>query len=129
VGIDVLPDGNTVARSKCDAFDKLVQPTLFTDLRLIIGMFSFYQNFLPNYELCITPWRVLLKNEPNPPHSIPKEQEASLMTELWTECPIHPGVKARSPQRSCLSPTKFQDSILFENRLLQRWNGCGTYAT
>jgi hypothetical protein len=32
VGIDVLSDGNTVARSKSDAFDKLVRPTLFTDL-------------------------------------------------------------------------------------------------
>jgi hypothetical protein len=52
-------------------------------------MFGFYQNFLLNYELRITPWRVLLKNEPNPPCSIPKEQEASLMTKLWTERPIH----------------------------------------
>jgi hypothetical protein len=85
VGIDVLPDGNTVTQSKCDAFDKLVRPTLFTDLWLIIGMFGFYQNFLPNYELHITPWCALLKNEPNPPCLIPKEQEASLMTKLWTE--------------------------------------------
>jgi hypothetical protein len=45
-------------------------------------MFGFYQNFLPNYELHITPWHVLLKNEPNPPHLISKEQEAMLMTKL-----------------------------------------------
>jgi hypothetical protein len=30
-----------------------------------------------------------LKNEPNLPHSIPKEQEAALMTKLWEEKPIH----------------------------------------
>jgi hypothetical protein len=52
-------------------------------------MFGFYQNFLPNYELRITPWHFLLKNELNPPRLIPKEQEAALMTKLWEERPIH----------------------------------------
>jgi hypothetical protein len=49
-------------------------------------MFGFYQNFLLVH---ITPWHLLLKNELQPPRSIPKEQEAAVMTKLWEERLIH----------------------------------------
>jgi hypothetical protein len=57
-------------------------PTLFTDLRMLIGFIGFYRNWMPLYETRISPWRRILKQQPAP-GTYSKEEEAKLMTKLW----------------------------------------------
>ena len=47
VGIQLQPDGNAPAQSKFPAFEKLPPPETFSDLRILIGMFGFYQEYIP----------------------------------------------------------------------------------
>ena len=47
VGVDITPKGNSPARSKFPAFEKLPQPETWADLQILIGMFGFYQEFIP----------------------------------------------------------------------------------
>ena len=49
--------GTKLAQSKNEAFDKLERPNTWGDLRMIIGIFRFYIQFFPLYELEIRPWR------------------------------------------------------------------------
>ena len=82
VGLDVHADGNSPAESKFDAFRKLSQPVLFTDLNMLIGCFGFYQEHLPLYEIRIGRWRNHQKLRPLP--GTPKEEEMRILREAWT---------------------------------------------
>ena len=66
VGRDILPQGNAPAKSKNEAFRKLGKPGTFHDLRSLIGMFGFYSNWIPFFELRILPWRKLMRGAPRP---------------------------------------------------------------
>jgi hypothetical protein len=84
VGMDILSQGNTPAKSKDKAFHKMIYPRSFTDLRGFIGFVGFYQEFIPLYQVRIDPFWTLLKNAP-PPGSMSKEEEASLLKEQWND--------------------------------------------
>ena len=55
--MDVAAGGTQPARSKNETFSKLEQPSAWGDLQKIIGIFGFYSQLLPLYELDIRPWR------------------------------------------------------------------------
>ena len=63
VGMDILSQGNTPAKSKDEAFQKMIYPRSFTDLWGFIGFVGFYQEFIPLYEVQINPFRKLLLKE------------------------------------------------------------------
>ena len=82
VGMDVEADGNRPARSKMQALLDLKEttPNTLADLRKLIGLLGFYQDWIPNYELRISPWRKHVKTL--------KDAEAAGQTtqlsEIWT---------------------------------------------
>jgi hypothetical protein len=82
--MDILSQGNTPAKSKDEAFQKMMYPISFTDLQGFIGFLGFYQEFIPLYEVKIDLFRKLLK-EAQPPGSISKEEEAILLEQEWNE--------------------------------------------
>jgi hypothetical protein len=51
VGMDILAEGNSPAKSKDKAFHKMTYPKSFTGLRGFIGFIGFYQDFIPLYEV------------------------------------------------------------------------------
>ena len=63
VGMDVEADGNRPARSKMQALEELKAqpPRSVTDLRQLIGLVGFYQDWIANYELRIGRWRQHIK--------------------------------------------------------------------
>ena len=63
VGMDVEADGNRPARSKMQALEdlKTQPPNTVTDLRQLIGLIGFYQDWIANYELRIGRWRQHIK--------------------------------------------------------------------
>ena len=63
VGMDVEADGNRPARSKMQALEDLKNqaPKTVTDLRQLIGLIGFYQDWIANYELRIGRWRNHIK--------------------------------------------------------------------
>jgi len=83
LGVDVMKNGNSPAKSKYGALLKLERPKLFTDLRMLIGLFGFYSKWLPYYEQRIVPWRGYIKQKP--PVTAPKEEEAAKLRELWRD--------------------------------------------
>jgi hypothetical protein len=84
VGMDILSQGNTPAKSKDEAFQKMTYPRSYTDLRGFIGFVGFYQEFIPLYEVRIDPFRKLLK-EAAPPGSMSEEEESSLLHNEWND--------------------------------------------
>jgi hypothetical protein len=84
VGMDILSQGNSPAKSKDEAFHKLTYPKSFTNLRGFIGFLGFYQDSLPFYEVRIKPYRLLLKEAPSP-GAISHQEEADQMTKAWTD--------------------------------------------
>ena len=54
--MDVAAGGTQLAQSQNEAFTKLEQPNTWGDLRMLIGIFGFYSQLLPLYELYIRPW-------------------------------------------------------------------------
>jgi hypothetical protein len=84
VGVDIMKEGNSPAKSKYDAIDSLERPELFTDLRMLIGMIGFYRHWVPLYEERIGPYRDIMKQAPNPGTSS-NEEEATLLRTLWTQ--------------------------------------------
>ena len=84
VGLDVLNEGNSPARSKNEAIMNLERPRLFTDLRMLVGTIGFYRDWIPLYETRISPWRRILKLQPAP-GTATKEEEESLLTRLWNQ--------------------------------------------
>ena len=83
-GVDVSEFGNSPAHSKDETFSKLDRPRSWTDLRMIIGMFGFYANWLPLYEITIGPWRDKLKTAVKP-GTVPIEQEAEEIDAVWDQ--------------------------------------------
>ena len=57
VGMYVSEGGTQHAQSKNETFSKLEQPNTWGDLCMLIGIFGFYIQFLPLYEVDIRPWR------------------------------------------------------------------------
>jgi hypothetical protein len=82
VGMDILSQGNTRAKTKDEAFQKMTYPISFTALRGFIGFLGFYQEFILLYKVQIDPFRKLLKEAP-PPGSISKEEETILLEQEW----------------------------------------------
>ena len=64
VWMDVAAGGTQPAQSKNEAFDWLEQPNTWGDLRMIIGIFVFYIQFFPLYELGIRPWMYIFSKQP-----------------------------------------------------------------
>ena len=64
VGMDVEADGNRPARSKLQALEDLKSqaPQTLTDLRQLIGLIGFYQDWIERYELRIGRWRQNIKH-------------------------------------------------------------------
>jgi len=83
VGVDVLPEGNSPAKSKHATFASIPSPESWSDLRMIIGMFGFYSQWLYNYEVRIKPWRELQRRQPD--IGTPTDEERLLMQSLWTK--------------------------------------------
>jgi hypothetical protein len=84
VGMDILAQGNSPAKSKEEVFHKLTYPKSFTGLWGFIGVLGFYQDFLPLYEVRIDLFGLLLKDAPSP-GSMSKQEEADQMAEAWTD--------------------------------------------
>ena len=82
VGIDLTPDGNSPAQSKFPAFEKLPPPETWADLRILIGMFGFYQEFIPLFQTRIAPWRKLQVGQPLP-GQLTAETEQSFFKGFW----------------------------------------------
>ena len=66
VGMYIAAVGTQPAQSKNQAFEKIERPNTWRDLRMLIGVFGFYNPFLPLYNLYIRPWRYILLNHPQP---------------------------------------------------------------
>ena len=66
VGVDVVAVGKKPEQSKNEAFTKLEQPNTWGDFRMLIGLFGFYRQLFPLYELDIKPWRYIFSNLPQP---------------------------------------------------------------
>ena len=82
VGVDIKPNGNSPARSKFPAFEKLPAPETWADLRILIGMFGFYQEFIPLFQTRIAPWRKLQVGQPLP-GQLTAETERSFFKGFW----------------------------------------------
>jgi hypothetical protein len=83
VGLDINQEGNSPAKSKFEAFQKLGPPNTFTDLNMLIGCFGFYQEHIPLFEARIKRWRDTQKLRPPP--GTPKKEESRILKESWTE--------------------------------------------
>jgi hypothetical protein len=83
IGMDILAQRNSPEKSKDKAFHKLTYHKSFTNLRRFIGFLSFYQAFLPLYEVKIDLFRILLKDAPSS-GALSKQEEADQMAEAWT---------------------------------------------
>ena len=82
VGIDLVPGGRSPAQTIFRAFREIPAPALFADLRMLIGMFGFYQTWLQNYEVRISPWRKLQSLQPKP-GSLSISDEAEILSAHW----------------------------------------------
>ncbi|KAI2508403.1 hypothetical protein MHU86_6077 [Fragilaria crotonensis] len=84
VGMDVEADGNRPARSKMQALEDLKNqaPNTVTDLRQLIGLIGFYQDWIANYELRIGRWRQHIKKLKG---TKPTESEITLASEWQQE--------------------------------------------
>lgn len=64
-GVDVETDGNRLAHSTMAAIEKLKNSPAsgVGDVRSLIGIVGFYQEYIPNQELRLTPMQTLIKNK------------------------------------------------------------------
>ena len=83
VGLDIHQEGNSPARSKFEAFQKLEKPKTFTDLNMLIGCFGFYQEHLPLFEVRMKRWREIQKLRPEP--GTPRKEEYRIMSDAWKQ--------------------------------------------
>jgi len=81
VGYDLLAEGNAPSASKYGPIRALSPPKLFSDLRMIIGLLGFYQQWMPPFEPRITIWREYIKMRPRPGTS--REEEHEALQQLW----------------------------------------------
>ena len=77
----VAAGGTKYAQSQNEAFSKLERPDTWGYLRILIGIFGLYSQFLLLYELDITPWRYVFSDKPQPGTRYQKE-EMELMQNL-----------------------------------------------
>ena len=70
------------AHSKNEAIAKIERPNTWGYLRMLIGIFGFYIQFLPIYELDIIPWRYILSKQPQP-GAIYQNENMELPQNLW----------------------------------------------
>ena len=64
VVMDVAAGGTQPAQSKSGAFFKIESPNTGGYLRILIGIFGVYSQFLPLYELYVIPWGYILSKQP-----------------------------------------------------------------
>jgi RNase H-like domain found in reverse transcriptase len=81
VGYDLLAEGNALSASKYGPIRALSPPKLFSELRMIIGLLGFYQQWMPPFEPRITIWREYIKLRPRPGTS--REEEHEALQQLW----------------------------------------------
>ena len=55
---------------------------MWADLRMLIGVFGFYQKWIPNFELRIQPWWQLQGKQPKP-GSLSFSKERQRFDEAW----------------------------------------------
>ena len=84
-GVDITNEGNKPAKSKEESFANMSRPTNWTDLRTLIGMFGFYQEWIPLYEFRIAPWRQMLKLYAGKPGIVEKRIEAIQIDAVWRQ--------------------------------------------
>ena len=60
LGMNLAAGGTQPVQFKNYDFSKLELPNTWGDLRMLIGVFGFYIQFLPLYELDIRPWSYIL---------------------------------------------------------------------
>ena len=81
--MDVAAGGTQPQNSKNEAFSKLEQPNTRGYLCMLIGIFDFYIQFLPLYDMDVIPWIYISSKQPQPGKSSEKE-EMGLMYKIWT---------------------------------------------
>ena len=81
--MDVDFSGTQPLQSKNEAFSKLEQSNTWGDLRILIGLFVFYKQLLPLYEMYIRPWRYILLTQPQP-GTIYQKNYTELMQNICT---------------------------------------------
>ena len=64
VGMDLADSGTQTAQSKNEAFSKLEWKNTRGYLHMLIGIFGFYIQYLPLYDLDIRRWRYILSKQP-----------------------------------------------------------------
>ena len=82
--MDVALGETQPAQSQNEASAKLDQPNTWRDLLKLIGIFGFYSQFLPLYDLHIRPWKYILSNNPQL-GTLSQKEDMELMQNLWTQ--------------------------------------------
>lgn len=100
VGMDVEADGNRPAKSKMQAINALKDqpPQTTEDLRKLIGLIGFYQDWINNYEMRISAWREHIRTlrnndadgKPGELRHIWTEDDTKTMNELLDELTSRP---------------------------------------
>ena len=83
VGGNILTEGKPSTQSQYSICANLPCPTTWSDLRMVIGMFGFYSQWLQTYEVRIHPWRELQKLQPDT-GIVNLEEEQDKFKLLWT---------------------------------------------
>ena len=73
---------NTTCIVQKVGFYNIEIPNTWGDLSILIGIFGFYIQFLPIYELDIRLWRYILSKQPQP-GKLSQKEEIELMQNLW----------------------------------------------
>ncbi len=63
VGIDVSPDGNHPAMSKCQLLDHWPKPEFVCDIASLIDFVQFYSAFIPYFKVRAKPLREIMQHE------------------------------------------------------------------
>ena len=82
VEMDMASGGTQPEQSNIEAFAKLYQPNPWWDLRMFIGIFGLYSQFLSWYKMDIRPWSYILSNQPQL-RTLYKKGELELIQNLW----------------------------------------------
>jgi hypothetical protein len=82
VGRDISAAGNSPALSKFAAFESLPAPKTWSELRMIVGMFGFYQGWIERYELRIAPYRRIQARQPMP-GQVSRDEETEFFAGFW----------------------------------------------
>ena len=64
--MDMEVGGTQPSHSKNEAFSKLERQNTWGDLRMLIGIFELYSQFLPLYDMDIRPWRYIFLKQTQP---------------------------------------------------------------